>query len=136
MQNPVKQLRRNGFISLGIVTVLYILANIAYFAAIPKAQLREAKEIAASLFFTRVFGSGNAVRGLNFLIALSSFGNLIAVMLGSSRMVRECGRCVLFCCTGNFPFLFTSALLTTITLPPAFTYVPRRPPAIPSRPSP
>lgn len=75
-----------------MVTVLYLLANIAYFAAIPKADLREAREIAASLFFTRVFGPGNAIRGLNFLIALSSFGNLIAVTLGSSRMIRECGR--------------------------------------------
>ncbi|KAG7286728.1 hypothetical protein NEMBOFW57_009040 [Staphylotrichum longicolle] len=92
VKNPIKQLRRNGFISLGVVTVLYLLANISYFAAIPKADLRGAREIAASLFFTRVFGPGNAIRGLNFLIALSSFGNLIAVTLGSSRMIRECGR--------------------------------------------
>lgn len=72
--------------------MLYVLANIAYFAAIPKEELREAREIAASLFFSRVFGSGNAIRGLNFLIALSSFGNLIAVLLGTSRLIRECGR--------------------------------------------
>jgi amino acid transporter len=32
------------------------------------------------------------VRGLNFLIALSAFGNLIAVLLGTSRLIRECGR--------------------------------------------
>jgi len=94
MQNPVKQLRRNGFLSLTIVAILYVLANIAYFSAIPKDELREAREIAASLFFQRIFGSGKAVRGLNFLIALSSFGNLLAVLLGSSRMLRGCGRYV------------------------------------------
>lgn len=33
MKNPIKQIRRNGFISLAVVTALYILANIAYFAA-------------------------------------------------------------------------------------------------------
>lgn len=33
VKNPVKQIRRNGFLALGIVTVLYIFANIAYFAA-------------------------------------------------------------------------------------------------------
>jgi amino acid transporter len=93
-QNPIKQLRRNAFIALSIVTVLYILANIAYFAAIPKADLAASKQIAASLFFTRVFGESNAIRGLNFLIALSAFGNIVAVALGSSRMIRECGRFV------------------------------------------
>lgn len=59
---------------------------------VPKADLAAAKEIAASLFFENVFGSGRAVRGLNFLIALSSFGNLLTVLIGSSRMLRECGR--------------------------------------------
>lgn len=39
-----------------------------------------------------MFGSHNSVRGLNFLIALSSFGNLVAVLLGQSRLIRECGR--------------------------------------------
>lgn len=32
-QNPIKQIKRNGTISILIVTILYILANIAYFAA-------------------------------------------------------------------------------------------------------
>ncbi|KAL2158694.1 hypothetical protein VTH06DRAFT_4176 [Thermothelomyces fergusii] len=90
--NPVKQLKRNGFAALIIVTVLYIFANIAWFAAIPKTELAEAKEIAAALFFTRVFGPDKGINGLNFLIALSSFGNIIAVALGSSRLIRECGR--------------------------------------------
>ncbi|KAL2190552.1 hypothetical protein L209DRAFT_703788 [Thermothelomyces heterothallicus CBS 203.75] len=92
VKNPVKQLRRNGFAALVIVTVLYIFANIAWFSAIPKAELAEAKEIAAALFFSRVFGPDKAVNGLNFLIALSSFGNIVAVALGSSRLIRECGR--------------------------------------------
>jgi amino acid transporter len=88
---------------------LYILCNIAFFAAskyaasyshrcpltrsVPREQIENGKEIAASYLFINVFGiSNNAVRGLNFLIALSAFGNLIAVLLGSSRMLRECGR--------------------------------------------
>ncbi|KAK0746925.1 amino acid permease-domain-containing protein [Schizothecium vesticola] len=92
IKNPVKQLRRHSFLAVGIVALLYIFANIAYFAAVPKEDMRASKQIAASLFFANVFGSGNAVRGLNFLIVLSSFGNIIAVMLGTSRLIRECGR--------------------------------------------
>jgi hypothetical protein len=59
---------------------------------VPKEDIAKANQVAASLFFQAVFGSSNAVKGLNFLIALSAFGNLIAVLLGSSRLIRECGR--------------------------------------------
>ncbi|KAK3949154.1 amino acid permease-domain-containing protein [Pseudoneurospora amorphoporcata] len=92
VKRPVKQVRRNGFVALLIVAVLYILANVAYFAAVPKEKLVKSQQIAASLFLTRVFGSGRAMRGLNFLIALSSFGNLVSVLIGSSRLIRECER--------------------------------------------
>ena len=111
IQNPVKTIRTYAFISLLIVAILYQLANIAYFAAgvsyahsetpavnadsgptVSKTELQHSTQVAASLFFQKVFGSSGAVRGLNFLIALSAFGNLIAVLLGQSRVIRECGR--------------------------------------------
>jgi amino acid transporter len=59
---------------------------------VPKASLKTSKQLAASLFFTAVFGSKNSSRALNFLIALSAFGNIISVIIGSSRIIRECGR--------------------------------------------
>ncbi|KAK3308339.1 amino acid permease-domain-containing protein [Chaetomium strumarium] len=92
VKNPMKTIRRDGFIALAIVALLHIFANIAYFAAIPKADLAAAQQIAASLFITRVFGPGNTVNGLNFPIVLSSFNNILAVALGSSRMIRQCGQ--------------------------------------------
>ncbi|KAF2172738.1 hypothetical protein M409DRAFT_62451 [Zasmidium cellare ATCC 36951] len=92
VKNPVKTLRNNTFAALTVVAILYMLANIAFFSAIPKDEIISAKTIAAGLLFTKVFGNHGAVRGLNFLIALSSFGNLIAVLLGQSRVIRECGR--------------------------------------------
>ncbi|MCJ1346050.1 hypothetical protein MMC31_004261 [Peltigera leucophlebia] len=98
VKNPVRSLRNAGGISLFLVGVLYMLANVAYFAAVPVEELRESKQVAASLFFQRVFGTSRAVKGLNFLIALSAFGNLIAVLLGDSRLIRECGR------QGTLPF--------------------------------
>lgn len=39
-----------------------------------------------------MFGSAHAPRALNFLIALSAFGNITSVIIGSSRVIRECGR--------------------------------------------
>lgn len=61
-------------------------------SSVPKAELVKSKQIAASLLFSAVFGSRGATRGLSFLIALSAFGNLIAVLIGQSRMIRECAR--------------------------------------------
>jgi len=46
----------------------------------------------ASLFFTAVFGNTKSVTALSALVAISSFGNLLAVVIGSSRIIRECGR--------------------------------------------
>lgn len=60
--------------------------------AVPKEELENSGLTAASLFFKAVFGDSGAVRGLNFLIALASFGNMIAVIIGISRRIRECGR--------------------------------------------
>lgn len=45
----------------------------------------------ASLFFSAVFGS-QAARGLNMLVILSAFGNLVTVLIGQSRVIREIGR--------------------------------------------
>lgn len=92
VKNPIRSIRNSGAISIFLVGVLYMLANVAYFAAVPIEELRESKQVAASLFFQRVFGTSRAVKGLNFLIALSAFGNLIAGLLGDSRQIRECGR--------------------------------------------
>lgn len=58
----------------------------------PKKELEESGVTAASLFFSKVFGNSGAVRGLNFLIALSAFGNIMSVIIGLSRKIRESGR--------------------------------------------
>ncbi|PGH00844.1 hypothetical protein AJ79_08096 [Helicocarpus griseus UAMH5409] len=92
VKDPIRTLRMSAPASLIIVAVFYILCNIAYFAAVPKDDLKAGKQIAASLFFTAVFGSSNAARGLNFLIVVSAFGNLVTNLIGQSRLIRECGR--------------------------------------------
>ncbi|KAI5262484.1 amino acid transporter [Aureobasidium subglaciale] len=89
IQNPVKTIKRNASYSLIVVTILYLLANIAYFAAVPKLEIMESGTTVASLFFTHVFGHAKGAKAFNLLIALSAFGNLIAVQIGQSRLIRE-----------------------------------------------
>lgn len=59
---------------------------------VPKAEIGESREITASLFFLTVFKSERAARELNILIFLSSFGGVIATLVGKSRIMRDCGR--------------------------------------------
>ncbi|KAL4987768.1 hypothetical protein BDW68DRAFT_177521 [Aspergillus falconensis] len=49
------------------------------------------------LFFSKVFGDGGSLRGPNFLIALSSFGNIIAVQVGLSRLPKPEFKAFLAC---------------------------------------
>ncbi|RDB26216.1 High-affinity methionine permease [Hypsizygus marmoreus] len=92
VRNPIRTLKRYAPLSLTIVFLLYLFANIAYFAAIPKEAIRTSNELTASLFFSAVFGNSKAVTALSALVAVSSFGNLLSVIIGSSRIIRECGR--------------------------------------------
>ena len=70
-----------------------MLVNIAYFSAASQTEIIKSKQTAASVFFQNVFGSSrSASKGLNFLICLCAFGNLVSVLIGQSRVLRECGR--------------------------------------------
>ncbi|KAL6702793.1 hypothetical protein ACN47E_000929 [Coniothyrium glycines] len=91
IKNPFHSLKLVAPISLVIIFVLYILTNIAFFAAIPAAEIRESGELTAALFFEAVFGSKHA-RGLPALIAVSAAGNIMAVIIGTTRQIRECAR--------------------------------------------
>ncbi|KAH8699188.1 amino acid permease-domain-containing protein [Talaromyces proteolyticus] len=93
IKNPTKTLRWSAPFSLLLVTVLYILVNVAYFSAASREEILQSKQIAAAIFFQKLFGSTNkASRALNVLICMSAFGNLVAVMINSSRILRETGR--------------------------------------------
>ncbi|KAJ6787466.1 hypothetical protein PWT90_10708 [Aphanocladium album] len=92
IKNPVRSIKKHGLISVAIVSVLYMLCNIAYFSAVDKEAFSKSKEIAAAVFFSQVFGPGAAETVLNVLVLSSAFGNLLAVLIGQSRMIREIGR--------------------------------------------
>ena len=91
-KNPIKTLKWSAPLSLILTATLYILANIAYFSAASKDEILNSDVVAASIFFRKVLGTSGASRALNFLICLCAFGNLLAVLIGQSRMLRECGR--------------------------------------------
>ncbi|EZF33489.1 hypothetical protein H109_05247 [Trichophyton interdigitale MR816] len=90
-KNPVRTLKIAGPLALGTVAALYMLANIAYFAAVPKDQIVASGRILAASFFRNMFGE-QAERALSVLVALSAFGNVLSVIFSQGRLVQELGR--------------------------------------------
>ncbi|PTD12120.1 hypothetical protein HYE67_009975 [Fusarium culmorum] len=89
LKNPRKTLSVAAPIAIGGVTILYVLANVAYFAAIPKSDLAKSEVIVAGLFFRNVFGQGAAARSLPAFVALSNLGNVLAVSFAHARVNQE-----------------------------------------------
>ncbi|KAL9095951.1 MAG: hypothetical protein Q9165_001949 [Trypethelium subeluteriae] len=91
IKNPVRTLRIAAPIAISIVGVLYMLANIAYFAAVPREEIISSGRILAGSFFRNVFGP-KAERALSVFVALSAFGNVLSVIFSQGRLVQELGR--------------------------------------------
>lgn len=89
LKHPRKTLAIAAPIAIGGVTILYALANVAYFAAISKEDLAKSEVIVAGLFFRNVFGQSAAARSLPAFVALSNLGNVLAVSFAHARLNQE-----------------------------------------------
>ncbi|KAF3914709.1 hypothetical protein AA313_de0207155 [Arthrobotrys entomopaga] len=89
VKNPKRTLSIAAPTAVGAVTVLYVLANVAYFAAIPKSDLAKSEVIVAGIFFQNVFGDSAAARALPIFVALSNMGNVLAVSFAHARVNQE-----------------------------------------------
>lgn len=79
-----------SFSAMGTVTVLYVLANVAYFTVLTDEELLEEGEMVAAKFFNKVFGDGWFVqRGLKIMVALSILGNFVSSTYGLARVKQE-----------------------------------------------
>ncbi|KAL7412946.1 high affinity methionine permease [Mrakia frigida] len=92
VRGGTKTLKWASPLALAIVFVLYFFANIAYFAAVPLEEIRNGGTLVAALFFEKVFGDVAGKTVLPIFVALSAFGNLLAVAIGQSRIIREVAR--------------------------------------------
>lgn len=92
IKNPKRTLTIAAPLAVGGVTILYVLANVAYFAAIPKSDLATSEVIVAGLFFKNVFGDSAGARSLPAFVALSNLGNVLAVSFAHARLNQELGK--------------------------------------------
>lgn len=92
IKDPRRTLTIAAPLAVGGVTILYVLANVAYFAAIPKSDLATSEVIVAGLFFKNVFGDSAGARSLPVFVALSNMGNVLAVSFAHARLNQELGK--------------------------------------------
>ncbi|KAG6335343.1 hypothetical protein ID866_3754 [Astraeus odoratus] len=91
VQDPVRTIKRAAPLAMILVTAIYILVNVAYYAVVSKADILDSSTIAAALFFRNLFGPATE-QILSALIALSIFGNILAVLFAQGRVNQELGR--------------------------------------------
>ncbi|ODN78785.1 hypothetical protein L202_04340 [Cryptococcus amylolentus CBS 6039] len=91
VKSPIRTIKIAGPLAIGIITVLYLLAQIAYFAAVPKEDILGSTQITAALFFQNMFGESSA-RALSVFVALSAVANVFSVIFSQGRLNQALGR--------------------------------------------
>lgn len=84
LKNPYVNLPRAIYISLPIVTSIYVLANMAYLAVLTPTEMMASDAIAVT-FANHLFGSFAWI--VPVMVAISAFGGLSVHIMTSSRML-------------------------------------------------
>lgn len=139
VRDAPKTLKVAAPLAVSIVTVFYVLANIAFFAAMSKQDIADAKVTVAASFFEAAWGKSVFVtRVVPFFIALSALGNIFAQSFAMPRVKQELAK------EGILPFsrffasdwpfnapsgaiflhwLFSVILIVGLNLPELYTFV-------------
>ncbi|XP_026727059.1 large neutral amino acids transporter small subunit 2 [Trichoplusia ni] len=83
LQDPYKNLPRAIWIAMPMVTIIYVLANLAYFAVVTKMEMMTNPAVAA-VFGDRLFGGWSWM--IPVFVALSTFGGVNGVLFTSARL--------------------------------------------------
>ena len=79
VKNPKRTVKIAGPVAISAVTVLYILANVAYFAGATKEEIIGSGRLVAGLLFRNVYGP-QAERALDVFVAISSLGGTLSAV--------------------------------------------------------
>ncbi|KAJ9123729.1 hypothetical protein QFC24_003503 [Naganishia onofrii] len=88
---PIRTIKIAGPLAIGVITILYVLTQVAYFAAVPKKDILGSSQIIAALFFENMFGA-SAAKALSVFVALSAVANVFSVVFSQGRLNQALGR--------------------------------------------
>ncbi|XP_047496043.1 Y+L amino acid transporter 2-like isoform X1 [Penaeus chinensis] len=94
LQNPFVNLPRAIYISLPLVTLVYVLANVGYLAVLTPTEMLASDAIAVTMA-DKLFSYGSWI--MPILVAISAFGGLSVHIMTSSRL------CFVGARQGHFP---------------------------------
>ncbi|KAF2266553.1 hypothetical protein CC78DRAFT_614924 [Lojkania enalia] len=84
--------RRSAKVSILVIGALYVLVNVALFAACSTEELRQTPD-GTALFFQKIFGASHQARRASGIVrAISAFGCVIAHTYTLARVKQEIGR--------------------------------------------
>ncbi|RCK57610.1 Low-affinity methionine permease [Candida viswanathii] len=89
IKDPVRTFKIAGPVSLIIMAITYLIANLAYLTVIPNDELANGSTLAGAILFTKIFGNFVGQKLLTLAVALSSAGNIFVVIYTISRVDQE-----------------------------------------------
>ncbi|KAG8871614.1 hypothetical protein FRB97_008449 [Tulasnella sp. 331] len=92
--SSVKIVRQASYVALVLASVIYLLVNLAFSAAVPKSTLKGSGSLIGVMFCESVYGVDSVIakRLFPLMVALSCLGVMIAQALGRARVIRESAR--------------------------------------------
>lgn len=91
VKNPARTVKIAGITTLITLTILYVLCQVAYFAAVPLDEIQGSSQIIAAEFFKHMFGERSA-KALSVFVALSAVANVFSVIFAQGRLNQALGR--------------------------------------------
>ncbi|KAI4472798.1 hypothetical protein M0802_016499 [Mischocyttarus mexicanus] len=114
LKNPYVNLPRAIYISLPIVTLIYVLANVAYLSVLTPTAMIASDAIAVSLGDNLL---GVMAWTIPVMVAISAFGGLSVHIMTSSRM------CFVGARNGHFPSMLSHINVSRFTPTPALVFL-------------
>lgn len=114
LKNPYVNLPRAIYISLPLVTLIYVLANVAYLAVLTPSEMFASNAIAVT-FGDRILGMFHWTMPL--MVAMSALGGLSVHIMTSSRM------CFVGARYGHFPTMLSHLNINRFTPTPSLVFL-------------
>jgi len=92
LKNPISTLKISALSGITLVTILYTLANIAYFIVVPSDVIISSSTVVAGEFFRRVFGGVGGQQVLPILVGISAYGSVMCMTFTGGRVIMEAAR--------------------------------------------
>ncbi|XP_065364639.1 Y+L amino acid transporter 2 [Calliphora vicina] len=114
LRDPYRNLPRAIYISLPLVTVIYVLANMAYLAVLSASEMQASDAIAVT-FGNKILGAWSLI--IPIMVAISAFGGLSVHIMTSSRM------CFVGARNGHMPAILSHISVKNFTPLPSLVFL-------------